>query len=1036
MTDINKKKQAILLFILIITLATAFVFLQFLKSSDKVASPSTPPATSTLLPDNTVAANAQETTSTSTRPTVTQQKHKPKVPKGLVILLKEGASIQPDGPLAKYLAMPEVSHKRLHNLNMISITIPDNWDLNKIQKDLKQDEAVLDWLQNEPMVTYGVIPNDPLFNNASFRGLDWALGDAPGISARSAWHYTTGDETVIIAVLDTGVDYTHPDLKDNIWINQAELNGQALVDDDHPDGPIPCIPSDLYCDDIRGTANLGGNLNTNTQDVGSFSHGTAVSSIIAGRGDNQEYYAGVSWRAKILSVTAFNRGGVSDRLGFFAGAEYILEMKLNRNVNIRAINYSGGSGNSPRAVRFGEILAKILEAANILLVSSSGNSKRLINDQSNDFLANVESPIHITVGATNRRGKSASFSSLGPQVEIVAPGEAVPGFLSGLAYAFRNIDPILLANFPKDISDPNAFEKWLVAPKDGWRITNNGQLVRRYSGRQTEVLSLSPRYGSVGFETSLSSPEPLTLHPDFNPEDVQIAVFLAYSLREGAALTLEIAATTQTRSWAAVQTWTGSAPFGRHELSLPQGFDERSFFIRFRTTPSVRGDDFAVVEYLSVVHIPPIPNYANRRGTSATDYVPSINGTSFSAPHVAGVAALAWAQRPDLSAVEMKKVILDPQNIDPFSCTIQGQACTSSGGSLNAFKVLSAITTPAVGLSGANDIMTTPGQSYHFPVRLHRAPGVFTSIDQVIFRVELTHRDTASEQTTFQTDTLSFTADNWYQASSITLTTEANGQALFVPDSDGFIITSMRLIASDTTKSDTDFAGVSTEKTVCFQKPNGQAQVLGLCNFIAQEGGSLTYHLRLSSTPDDTFTITVVLASDSSASASKTQFTFTSANWNERQILTIHFNDVDLNSNAPNILPIRFVLTDTALSTSQTLNANINLLDSGQVPSIVPSVNHLELIGHSSQTVTIKLGGQPSTIVQLDMDNSHPGLFDVYPKTLVFTPDNWDDAQIITLKATSVGQTNATLMTEVNNAISDTQYHNTSIDISILFDAR
>ena len=130
-------------------------------------------------------------------------------------------------------------------------------------------------------------PNDPLYgqqSNITATNIDDVWGD-----------YTTGHGSQVIAILDTGVDYTHPDLEANIWINEAELNGVADFDDD----------GNRYIDDIRGWDFI----NIDNAPLDDNMHGTHVAGIAGAVGDNGIGIAGAAWNVKLMPIKVFQSTG-------------------------------------------------------------------------------------------------------------------------------------------------------------------------------------------------------------------------------------------------------------------------------------------------------------------------------------------------------------------------------------------------------------------------------------------------------------------------------------------------------------------------------------------------------------------------------------------------------------------------------------------------------------------------------------------------------------------------------------------------------
>ena len=240
-------------------------------------------------------------------------------------------------------------------------------------------------------------PNDSLYSQ------QWHLQALPGIQAEQAWASTTGSADLVVAVIDSGVDYNHPDLVANIWNNPLEQeNGQ----DDSGNG---------YIDDVRGidTAN-------NTSDpMDVDGHGTLVAGIIAAAGNNGQGVAGVNWQLQILPCKFLDELGEGFTSDAIECLDYILDLKVNHGIPIVATNNSWGSPT------FSEALYQAVQKhheAGILFVASAGNSGSNLPF----YPAAFDLPNVISVAAHDDEGQLASFSNFGRgHVSLSAPGVGI-----------------------------------------------------------------------------------------------------------------------------------------------------------------------------------------------------------------------------------------------------------------------------------------------------------------------------------------------------------------------------------------------------------------------------------------------------------------------------------------------------------------------------------------------------------------------------------------------------------------------------------
>lgn len=251
-----------------------------------------------------------------------------------------------------------------------------------------------------------ILPNDPMFKD------QWALnnvGQVGGkekadLSALKAWLKTKGSTDVIVAVLDSGVDYTHPDLVSNMWLR--------------PDN----VPQ--YRDDELGTINdlHGFNAVDNQSDpMDDNGHGTHCSGIIGAEGNNDEGIAGINWKVQIMPLKFMGRGGFGTTKNAIEAINYAIDRK-QKGVNVRVINASWGSTQYSKAL---EDAIRAAGEAGILFVAASGNNST-DNDKRPHYPSNYDLPNVISVAALDRNDQIASFSNFGVKtVHIAAPGKDI-----------------------------------------------------------------------------------------------------------------------------------------------------------------------------------------------------------------------------------------------------------------------------------------------------------------------------------------------------------------------------------------------------------------------------------------------------------------------------------------------------------------------------------------------------------------------------------------------------------------------------------
>ncbi|RYZ68875.1 MAG: subtilase, partial [Proteobacteria bacterium] len=228
------------------------------------------------------------------------------------------------------------------------------------------------------------------------------------ISAERAWERTTGSKNVIVAVIDTGIDFTIPDLAPNAWTNEKELRGVAGVDDD----------GNGYVDDIHGY-DFVNNDGDPTDDQG---HGSHCAGTIGARGDDGLGVAGVNWNVSLMAVKFLNANGG----GSLANAIKAIDYASKNGAKILSNSWGGGP--------FVQTLIDAIERTNQadqLFVAAAGNDGRN-NDESPSYPASYDVDNIISVAAVDARGDLAGFSNYGvKQVDLAAPGVGIYSTVPG-----------------------------------------------------------------------------------------------------------------------------------------------------------------------------------------------------------------------------------------------------------------------------------------------------------------------------------------------------------------------------------------------------------------------------------------------------------------------------------------------------------------------------------------------------------------------------------------------------------------------------
>ena len=256
-------------------------------------------------------------------------------------------------------------------------------------------------------------PNDPSFTS------QWAFnntgqnGGTAGADIRlpAAWNVSTGTGNTIVAVIDTGIDYRHPDLAPNLWQNPGEIPGNGIDDDGNG-----------FRDD-----RIGANFIDNTGDpYDTNSHGTHVAGIIGAKGGNAVGVAGIDWNVRIMALKFIGPNG-----GFTSDAVRAMNYAVTNGAKIINNSWGGGGYDAATSAAIGRA-----RNAGVIVVNAAGNNGS-DNDQSPFYPANyiTQSDNVITVAATDSQDKLSSYSNFGRNtVTLGAPGTDILSTLPNNRY--------------------------------------------------------------------------------------------------------------------------------------------------------------------------------------------------------------------------------------------------------------------------------------------------------------------------------------------------------------------------------------------------------------------------------------------------------------------------------------------------------------------------------------------------------------------------------------------------------------------------
>ena len=301
--------------------------------------------------------------------------------------------------------------------NIYILSVPENADILSIIDDYSSCPTV-EYAEPNRIFYVSGIPNDENFSK------QWALqntgqnGGTPDvdIDAPEAWDIEIGSSDVIIAVIDTGVDYTHPDLAGNIWINKDEVPSNGIDDDNNG-----------FIDDVRGW-DFANNDSDPLDDNG---HGTHCSGIASAVTNNNVGVAGVCWNCKIMSIKGLDKKG----LGWVYDLANAIIYATDNGADV--ISMSFGNYNSTNITHDAVDYA---HSKGVVLVAAAGNI--ILNMSRKHYPAAFDNVI--AVASTDKNDHRASTSNFGDWVDVAAPGREIYSTMPTYSVEM-NSDPFFLS---------------------------------------------------------------------------------------------------------------------------------------------------------------------------------------------------------------------------------------------------------------------------------------------------------------------------------------------------------------------------------------------------------------------------------------------------------------------------------------------------------------------------------------------------------------------------------------------------------------
>ena len=349
--------------------------------------------------------------------------HASVTPTELVVKMKAGKSLPNFGKNSKVQNLfGNVYIVRNNDVTSLEKQLKNNSDIEYTERNYRAEKSPLPSPVEVKTHTQRLFQAN-LFNDPKVDRI-WSFNDAAqnGVSVNAAYklHGTSATETIIVAVVDTGIDYGHEDLKDVLWINEKEIPANGIDDDNNG-----------YVDDVYGINTLvrdsSGRATGNNRDT--HSHGTHVAGTIGAKQNNGVGIAGIASNVKIIGIKTVPNNG--DETDVDVAESFIYAAKNGAKI----INCSFGKRRNEGNNLIPETLKYIEENYGVLVIAAAGNDGSDI-DKKPTYPASHQNENLLIVASTTKSGSMSSFSNYAKlSVDVAAPGSDVYSTTPGNRYA-------------------------------------------------------------------------------------------------------------------------------------------------------------------------------------------------------------------------------------------------------------------------------------------------------------------------------------------------------------------------------------------------------------------------------------------------------------------------------------------------------------------------------------------------------------------------------------------------------------------------